>query len=365
MINYILIFLLAILIILYLISGSYKKTEKLEVLDIDQVGATVASLMQFEDGENGYSAGNSTVVRKLLGNNGKIIILLHNSPFNQEVWYQLFMHTQDLKESGQQIPTLISYDLRAHGTAWMEADPKFEDTDINNYQWSFEMFANDLRKVYENHTKSGKFILAGYGFGGSVAQAYALKYPDTIEHLFILQTTIGKITGIENEIVYFSNWLKQNPSVTYLTIQQKYLDYQMCVWFENTDKIKCPGPENIHDTYDTINTIEYLIGEKLWRQASAGTHLQMTKLGGIDFTEKWKNTIVNFPITLLGATLDPYAIPNNMKRDFNFLKGLSPNVKLYIAIGKHGFTMVHPSYILNLLTGVDISKDPLTAEFLL
>lgn len=332
---------------------------------VDEVGGTVSTQMVFGPLSlgDGYSAGNTTVVRRLLGNNGKTVILLHNSPFDQQVWYPLFMRVQSLRQQGQKIPTLISYDLRAHGTAWITADPEYEDANPNNHQWAYDTFVDDLQKIYKRYIETGKFILVGYGFGGSVAQYYALRYPQNIEELYILQTSITGITGLENEIIYFSNWLRQNPDVTYLTIEQKYLDQQMCLWFENTDRVKCPGPVNQYDTYDTFGQVEYLIGEKLWRQASAGTHLQISKLGATqDLSSKWRQAQVGFPVTMLGATLDPYSIPSNMKKDFELIRKAAPKSKLVIAIGKHGFTMIHPDYIFNLIMDKDMSNDPLTAE---
>jgi len=107
MINYIwglLIIVIGIIVLIVLSrTKKHKKRERLSLMatsddmHVDTVGGTVSTRMVLDPlGVDGYSAGGTTVVRKLLGNNGNTIILLHNSLFDQKIYYQLFIHTQSL-----------------------------------------------------------------------------------------------------------------------------------------------------------------------------------------------------------------------------------------------------------------------------
>jgi hypothetical protein len=65
---------------------------------------------------------------------------------------------------------------------------------------------------------------------------------------------------------------------------------------------------------------------------------------------------------MLMANLDVYISAEQIRNDNKTLKMSRQNVQTYIVGGKHGFVLLEPEYISNLLNGIDMSKDPLTIE---
>ena len=320
------------------------------------VGGTVSSKMIFPD--------HSTVVRKLLGNSGETIILLHNTPFDQEVWDPIFMYVQTLKNTGSKIPNLLCYDLLGHGTAWVPVPREYDDADISNHVWEFREFTEDLHDIYKKYVRSGKVTVVGYGFGGSVAQAFAIEHPDMVKALYVLATTIGPTeTGIPKDNLYLSQWIAKNPLVTYLTMEQQFVQYTMCLWFPNNDQRRCPTPQNAKDDSNSFGTVEYLLADKMFREASCQTFLQINKLRSNDMLRpRWENARLNFPCVFLIGNLDHYTNIDTMKKDMKIVKRSTTDVTLYIVRGKHGFPLLYPEYIYRLVSGENMSSDPLTLE---
>lgn len=309
----------------------------------------------------------STVVRKLTGNNDKTIILVHNTPFTAQVWYPLYIYTQRLLSDGKKIPTIISYDLMGHGTGWVPVDPKYNDADMQNVAWSLDTFAEQLYQIYKNYSDAEKVTLVGYGSGGSIAQAFALRYPQYIQSLYVLSTTIGPtVTAIFDEMEYLVNWINSNSKdVTYLTMDKQFINYNLCLWFENNNVLYCPLAENRNDLKNSFDTVEYLIGDKLYREASCQTYLQIDKMLGVsDLRDAWGAANVSFSVTLLIGNRDHYTNVNTMKQDVKIVSQASPSVKMYIVNGKHGFPLTHPEYIYQMINGDDMKSNPLTLEVL-
>ncbi len=205
----------------------------------------------------------------------------------------------------------------------------------------------------------------GYGFGGKVAQAFALDHADLISKLYILATSIGPtITGIRDETLYMVQWIAKNPLVTYLTMEQSFVHYNMCLWFENNDRRICPYPENAKDTSNSFETVEYLLASKMYREGSASSYLQVDKLVSTDdLRPVWEKAQVPFPVTFLVANRDVYTNVDMVKQNIDkVVKKATPSTTLYVVEGKHGFPLVHPEYIYKLITGQDMSKNPLTIE---
>ena len=318
------------------------------------VGGTVSSKLFLKD--------HSTVVNKLLGDNNKTVILLHNNPFNMEVWDPLFMYVQELKNSGEEIPNLICYDLLGHGTAWKHVDPKYNDANMSNMAWSFDQFSNDLYDVYQKYVGSGKVIVLGYGFGGAVAQYFALDYPEVIEHLYVVATDIGLTTTVlPTETSYMVKWIQSNPLVTYLTFDSNFVKRNLCLWFENSNPLICANPENANDDENTFNTVEYLLGSKLYREASSTTYFQISKLvNTVDIRPKWRNAKITYPVTVVIPDRDHYSSLKDVEKDMKIIEQASPDAKLYVVDGKHSFALMHPDFIYDLISGKDMSNNPLT-----
>ena len=342
----------------YMTSSRLTETTTIATSHPTVVGGTVSTKLFFDH------SGRSTVVRKLLGDNNKTIILLHNNPFDMEVWSPLFMYVQHLKNIGKKIPNLICYDLLGHGTAWVPVPDQYNDANMKNIAWDFEEFSKDLYEVYQKYVSLGKVTLVGYGFGGTVAQYFALDNYDLIDHLYVIATTIGPtITGVPDEKNYLVNWVAKNPLVTYLTLEQKFVNWGMCMWFDNNDPRVCSDPENAKDDTNSYGTVEYLLANKMYTEASCDTYLQVAKmLGTFDLRPKWKQIKVTCPVTFLIGNRDNYTNLKTIKEDVKIVKQSAPIVNLYMVNGKHGFALVYPEFIYQLISGQDMSKDPLTLE---
>lgn len=307
---------------------------------------------------------HSTNVIRLLGNTDQTVVLLHNSPFNLQVWYPLMAHVQQLYSLGNKIPTLICYDLVGEGTAWMPVPENYNDTNPQNLLWSYEELVDDLHKIFTDFVKEDTITLVGYGSGGDIAQAFALKHPQLIDRLVVLGAPIGPMeTGIPENIQYLVDWINKNPLVTYLAMEESFVQWNMCLWFENNNPIQCPYPQNRIDTSNSFNTTEYLKALEMFRLASCTTFLQMEKLSNItDFREQWAAINVSFPISFLIPNNDHYINLPQMQQDFNVIRNASPNAQLLVTRGKHGFPLAEPEYVYGIISGADLSMNPLTVE---
>ena len=131
-------------------------------------------------------------------------------------------------------PNLVTYDLRGHGAAWLPVDPKYNDLNVKNTAWKLETFVEDAKKIYDKIIGKGQIKVCGFGFGGIVAQKFALTYPNLIKQLILLQTSIQPMPGLDAEIRYVAGpkgWIAKNPHVTYLTSEEKYVQKVLCEWF--------------------------------------------------------------------------------------------------------------------------------------
>lgn len=354
------IFLIIIFIILtYFILKKYENFITKASFHPTIIGGSTASKINFTHRPN-----HSTNIIKLLGNSDDIVILVHNTPFNHHVWQPLYMIAQEAKNNGEKIPTLISYDLLGHNTAWIPVSDKYNNDKMDNYIWSYDEFVADLFELYSKLVGTGKFTLVGYGFGGSIAQAFSLRHPELIEKLYVLGTTIGPTkSGIPDETKYLVQWISRNPNVTYLTMDESYVQWSLCIWFSNKDPIVCSEIKDVNRKDDDFNTFEFLLAQRMFRQASCTTHLQMNKMVATeDLRPIWQRSKVPFPIVFLIAENDHYTNIDQMKNDMRIIQNASPNVQMYITRGKHGFPMMNPKYIYNLIRGNDMSTNMLTID---
>lgn len=354
-----LIALVVVIIILIIFAIMYISKESFTQAQLKKstiVGGTVASKMIFPN--------NSTIVRSMLGNNAETIILVHNTPFNMQVWYPVYMYAQQLANKGEKIPNIISYDLLGHGTAWIPVPDQYNDMNPKNYFFKIEEYVDDLLKIYERYVGSGKVVLCGYGSGGTIAQAFALDYPDIVKRLYILGTTIGPTTtGISDEMQYMVNWIAKNSKVTFLTMEQSFVNWNLCLWFKNNNPLICPNPENRTDDRSVYNSVEFLLASKMYRNASSETYLQIDKLmADTDLRNRWASIDVPFPVTFLVPDKDHYINLSEVKKDLDIVKKSSPNATLYVVKGKHGFPLIYPQYIFDMVSGKNMSGNNLTAE---
>jgi len=353
----ILLIILIILLCLYFFIITRPKAERLE--PVSKVAGGIFTT-QLDFGEY------TTDVRELTGTINETIILLHNTPFNTQVWYPLFMYMQKLYKKTGQIPTLIAYDLLGHSTAWVSVDKKYTTNDINIFKWTINDFRNQLKTVYDTHVRSGKVTLVGYGFGGSVAADFAMNYPDLINKLFFLQYGLKDDPTLEysKDVEYLANWINANPNIYYLTNEQSFITNHICMWFELQGEPMCPPEFNANDIRNEKESLEFLFAGKMFREASTTTYMQIFKLmNSLDLRQDFGKSKFNFTTTVVGSTRDPYIPPEMLKKNYNeYIKPTNSNNKLYIVTGKHGFILFNSEFISNLLMGQDMSTHPMTVE---
>lgn len=299
-----------------------------------------------------------TMIYSQRGNSGDTVLLLHNSPLDLGIWEPLFHTMQRISMSGSKTPNLVAYDLRGHGTAWMPVDPKYNDTNIENYAWPLSLFVEDCKKIYDKVIGGGKIKICGFGFGGIVAQKYALVYPETVSKLILLQTGIRRIPGIQTEIDILggpSGWIAKNPHVTYLTNNESLVRQTLCDWFYLPDSSHCILDPRIskNDQINDEQAPQYNLSEALMRAGSTTTNLQTDKLlASTDFVADWENAkAVPFNIHILAATDDPLSTPEIMTSTYTTIYNNNRTllVVLDIVHGRHGFTIMRPDYIAGIV----------------
>jgi pimeloyl-ACP methyl ester carboxylesterase len=344
--------ILIIFIILLFVCKFYQNTEKFTA------GESTRTIVEL-------SGGIKTMVKIQRGNNKKIVLLLHNSPFDLRIWDSLFLIMQKLAESGVETPTLIAYDQRGHGTAWEAVDKQFLDDNVTNYQWPLDTFVQDCKKVIDTVIHpTDKIRLVGFGFGGVVSQKVALTFPDRIEKLILLQTSIRPINELLSEVQQSSIWISQNPNSSYVSPNDTMIQEMLCGWFYlpngfNTVNgvVTCPantGPTfNLDYKFDDAKSPQFILAETIFREGSVETLLQTDKLIiNTNLEEAWANAKnINFTIHILAGTDDPFASPNRMAQTYTAIynHNRSVTVVLDIVKGKHGFTITRADYIAGII----------------
>lgn len=285
---------------------------------------------------------HSTDVIELNGNTNETLVFIHNTPFDMQIWMPLFNYT--LLNSNNNIPNMLAYDMLGHATGWVKVPDQYNDTNINNYAWSMDEFVNDLKQIYDKHIKNGKIKLIGYGTGGKVAQAFSLKYPNLINSLYIMNISISSTKiGIDIENNYLVNWINNNPNVSYLTMEETFIQYNLCLWF-NINKKECSNINNLNNNYK--NTPEYLLAQKLYRIFNCATYLQMNKLvENVDLINMWSNNNVDFPVYFLIADNDHYTNIMKVKEDLKIISKNTPKLNLTYVKGTHIFPIINTQFL--------------------
>jgi len=291
---------------------------------------------------------HSTLALIQQGNGPHTIILLHNSPVDMGVWNPLFQTVQRLGLQGVVTPTLIAYDMRGHGTAWLPIQEQYTDADPFNHQWTIEEFAQDCKQVYDQIIGSGKIKIGGAGFGGRVAQKFSLLFPELVEQVYLFQSSIRETPGVSDAIPLLSNWIRTNRLPSYLTQNKKDVDVQMCDWFFLRN---CPNPQDTHVFED--KSPQYKLMYSLFRRSSATTFLETLKIGVTDNLEQEWIDIQNpqFKVYILAAVHDPAAPPNLMAETYSNIYNNNRELEMIFDVvdGKHGFTNIHPEYIASII----------------
>ncbi len=105
---------------------------------------------------------------------GVPLLLVHGFPFDRRMWRG--------QQSGLAPRRLLLPDLRGHGESEPGPPP-----------YSMVRLAEDLRQIMD-HFALDQVVLAGLSMGGYVALAFALRYPERLRALMLLDTQAGADT---------------------------------------------------------------------------------------------------------------------------------------------------------------------------
>ena len=289
---------------------------------------------------------HSTDIINLQGNIDDTIIFIHNTPFDMQIWMPLFNFIF-LNTSYSNLPNLLAYDMIGHSTGWVNVPSQFNDLNSYNKAWEMTEFVSDLKEIYEKYIKKGKIKLVGYGTGGKVAQSFALTYPDIIKSLYVMNISISPIKmGIEMENEYLINWIRNNPNVSYLTMEETFIQYNLCLWFNNkSDCLKISKDDNTPN-YKYEDNSSFLLSQNLYRTFNCATYLQMNKLvENLNLQNKWNNTKVDFPVNFLISDNDHYTNILKVKNDLETIKKPINDLNLTIVKGTHIFPLTNPDFL--------------------
>ncbi|MGA3083511.1 MAG: alpha/beta hydrolase [Thermodesulfobacteriota bacterium] len=165
-----------------------------------------------------YALLNDVRLHYVLSGKGKLILFVHGFP---EFWYEW---KNQLVEFGQDYQA-VALDMRGYN---LSSKPE----DVEQYQMKY--LVEDLRALAE-HLGHKKFILVGHDWGGAVAWAFPLVYPELLEKLIIINAPHPAV---------FEQELRQNPA------QQQASQYMLMFRSPKAEDIL--SADNYSELYKTV-----------------------------------------------------------------------------------------------------------------
>lgn len=133
-----------------------------------------------------YASVNGQRLHYVSIGKGKMMLFLHGFP---EFWYEWRHQLREFSSDYQ----AVALDMRGFN---LSSKPKDVD------QYKMEHLVEDIR-AFADHMKQKKFILVGHDWGGVVAWAFAMKHPDMLEKLIIINAP---------HPMTFDRELRENPA---------------------------------------------------------------------------------------------------------------------------------------------------------
>jgi len=133
-----------------------------------------------------YADLNDIRLHYVTAGKGKLLMFAHGFP---EFWYGWKNQLTEFENEYQ----VVAPDMRGYNLSSKPADVE---------QYRVEYLIEDLRLLAE-HLGHKKFILIGHDWGGAVAWAFALRHPDYLEKLIIINAPHPGV---------FDRELKENPA---------------------------------------------------------------------------------------------------------------------------------------------------------
>ncbi|HYL45779.1 MAG TPA: alpha/beta hydrolase [Candidatus Limnocylindrales bacterium] len=243
---------------------------------------------------------------------GKLIIFLHGFP---EFWYAW---RKQLAEFGRDF-LAVAPDMRGYNLSSTPADVA---------EYDMAKLVGDIRALAE-HLAAKKFYLVGHDWGGVVAWATAMAFPEAVEKLVIINAP---------HPIVFRRELRENPA------QQQASEYMTM--------FRSPQAEALITANNFANFQEHLLGELLrkghfseedrrqyleaWSQPGAITgglnYYRAAQAGppeallgeAFDATRRFPSLNVKAPTLVIWGEKDPYLLAGNLKG----LEEYVPNLKI-------------------------------------
>jgi pimeloyl-ACP methyl ester carboxylesterase len=244
---------------------------------------------------------------------GKLILFLHGFP---EFWYAWRKQLADFSKDY----LAVAPDMRGYNLSSKPAEVE---------QYEIQHLAKDVVAL-AHHLCAERFFLVGHDWGGVVAWATAMAFPEAVEKLVIINAP---------HPVVFRRELQENPA------QQQASEYMIL--------FRSPEAEAILSADNFANFREHLLGELLrkghfteadrreylrawsepgaitgglnyYRAAQAGppdaAHVGET----FDLTRKFPAPVLKMPVLVIWGENDPYLLTGNLKG----LEEYVPNLKV-------------------------------------
>lgn len=170
-----------------------------------------------------YADLNGIQLHYVTAGKGKLIMFIHGFP---EFWYEW---KNQLAELGRYYQA-VAPDMRGYNLSSKPAE-------VEQYQVKY--LVEDLRLLAE-HLGHKRFILVGHDWGGAVAWAFALRHPDYLEKLIIINMAHPGI---------FERELRENPA------QQKASQYVLV--------FRSPKAEQILSANNYTPLVDIVVSEGL------------------------------------------------------------------------------------------------------
>jgi pimeloyl-ACP methyl ester carboxylesterase len=282
-----------------------------------------------------YAEVNGIRIHYLIAGAGELVLFAHGFP---EFWYAW---KDQLLEFGRDYQA-VAPDMRGYNLS--EKPPGVD-------QYQVKMLCEDLRGLAE-HLGHKRFFLVGHDWGGAVAWAFALSYPEYLQKLVIINAPHPAV---------FERELRENPA------QQKASEYMLMLRSREAEEILSANrydflyngvlSEGVKNGYFSEEDCKAYL--EAWSQPGAltgglnyyrATHIgPPTAEGGRTkgkFVADLSDLTVKVPTLVIWGEKDPYLLTGNLEG----LEELVPDLAIKrIPDGSHWVVHEKPAVINNLI----------------
>jgi len=180
---------------------------------------------------------------------GQSLIFIHGVGLDLTMWEK---QVEDLSKHFR----VISYDMVGHGGSEHPPGP-----------YSLSQFVEQLAELM-NHLRIEKSHIIGFSMGGMVAQAYALKYPDKVKTLTIMNAVANRTKEQRNAVLKRVEEVKRTgPLATIEPAIKRWFNLEfMDLQEETVSKIRERLQTNDAASYLAAYTLFATADEELWPQ---------------------------------------------------------------------------------------------------